>query len=206
MKKMLENLNAIKASLDALPTLDVNALLPDALVFSVDMNIGFTTSGALASPRSAAKLPATAEFLKACKDRGLRIIGISDTHPADCLEFASYPPHCVIGTEECAIAPELMPYIEKVCPKNSTNTMFSPEAAVLFEDARQVVITGCCTDICIHQFAVGLKAWANQRGQKMEVIVPVSLCDTFDAPGHNAELMNLVFFDSMAANGVTLKK
>lgn len=205
MEKMLAALTALQSSLENLPPLELEALDPArTLIFTVDMNVGFARKGALASPRTAGKVPAAAAFLAHCREKNLPVYGITDTHPADCREFDAYPPHCIEGTEECAILPELAPYILKTFPKNSTNAVFAPEILGLCGTADTVVITGCCTDICIYQFAVGLKTWANQQGRRLEVTVPVSLCDTYDAPGHDAGLMNLVFFSSMAANGVKL--
>ena len=206
MEAMLNTLTALQASLENLPELDLTALPPDTLVFTVDMNRGFTEQGPLSSPRTAAILPQTAAFLRRCREAGLRVYGISDTHPADSPEFQSYPPHCVQGTAECELSPLLLPFVEEVLPKNSTNALFKAPIRALCESASRIVVTGCCTDICVCQFAVGLKAWANAQNRALQVLVPVSLCETFDGPGHDGELMNLVAFSMMAAAGVTLTK
>lgn len=205
MEEMLAALQQMEETLKALPPLALSQLDKGrSAVFTVDMNIGFARQGALASPRTDAKTEAAAGFLARCRAEGLPVYAITDTHPADSPEFDAYPPHCVEGTEECQVLPELMPFVDRVFPKSSTNALFAPEVLDCCRQYDTIVVTGCCTDICIHQFVVGLKAWANQQGKALEVLVPVSLCDTFDAPGHPAQLMNLVFFQSMAANGAKL--
>ena len=42
MEAMLNTLTSLRASLENLPELDLTALPPDTLVFTVDMNRGFT--------------------------------------------------------------------------------------------------------------------------------------------------------------------
>ena len=64
MEAMLNTLTSLRASLENLPELDLTALPPDTLVFTVDMNRGFTEQGPLSSPRTAAILPQTAAFLR----------------------------------------------------------------------------------------------------------------------------------------------
>ena len=66
------------------------------------------------------------------------------------------------------------------------------------------IVTGCCTDICVYQCALALRTFFNQNNTKAEVIVPLSLVETYDGDFHNADLMNLVFLDSMASNGILL--
>ena len=48
------------------------------------------------------------------------------------------------------------------------------------------------------------KAYFNTRNQDGRVVVPTALTDTFDAPGHPADLLNTVFWRSMQDNGVEL--
>ncbi|MEG1849998.1 MAG: cysteine hydrolase, partial [Oscillospiraceae bacterium] len=60
-------------------------------------------------------------------------------------------------------------------------------------------------EFCIFQFATTLRAWLNERGEAGgEVIVPLDLIDSYDAPGHSALLYNLVYAAGMAESGVRL--
>ena len=49
------------------------------------------------------------------------ILPYTDCHTADSPELASYPPHCLMGTEEPLLAPELSRLEAMARPKNSTN-------------------------------------------------------------------------------------
>ena len=195
----------LSEKLDAFPQWDLDQLNGKSVrVFSIDMNKGFTRSGALSSPRVAALLPATRNFLKNCRDKGLYIAAVTDCHSAGSAELASYPAHCLDDSDEPELAPEIWEFPQKILTKNSTNAFFAPGMDKLLRDVQAVVITGCCTDICITQFAVTLKAFANQNDTPLEVVVPRQLVDTYDAPGHPAQLLNDLALLSMAGNGVSV--
>ena len=63
---------------------------------------------------------------------------------------------------------------------------------------------GDCTDICIAQFALTAKAWHNARRLPLQVMVPLSLVDTYDGGTHQADLMNLTALASLQGNGIEL--
>ena len=65
-----------------------------------------------------------------------------------------------------------------------------------------MVVTGCCTDICVMQFVLTLKAAWNQADRPVEIIVPRQLVETYDAPSHSGELMGGAALVSMLGNGV----
>ena len=78
---------------------------------------------------------------------------------------------------------------------------------ISFKNIENVIIVGDCTDICIYQFAVTLKSYFNQNNIYKQIIVPMDLVDTYDIPKvHNAEIMNIVFFNSMIQNGIKVVK
>ena len=182
MKDFSKQIEAIAQRLECLQPLAAEELNgEDTAVFIVDMIGGFAREGALYSPRAEKQIPKIAAFAKRCQEKGIEIIQFADTHPADSPEFEGYPPHCLEGSAESAVVEELSEY-------------------PVFK--RRFVVTGVCTDICIYQFAVALKCWFNQKNQKKEIIVPLSLVDTFDLGMHSAELFNLIFWNSMLDNGV----
>lgn len=204
MKDFSKQIEAIAQRLECLQPLAAEELNgEDTAVFIVDMIGGFAREGALYSPRAEKQIPKIAAFAKRCQEKGIEIIQFADTHPADSPEFEGYPPHCLEGSAESAVVEELSEY--PVFPKNSTNAMFAPgfmDWLAERDGKRRFVVTGVCTDICIYQFAVALKCWFNQKNQKKEIIVPLSLVDTFDLGMHSAELFNLIFWNSMLDNGV----
>jgi nicotinamidase-related amidase len=174
--------------------------MENTIVFSVDMNNGFAKKGPLYSSRIEGLIPKTVAFFQKAIQKGIPIIGFTDAHDPEAIEFGNYPVHCLDGTEESEVVDELKGFMVEIIKKNSTNCFFASDFN--WESDHNYIITGCCTDICIYQFAVTLKAYFNQHGIWSRVIVPSSLVDTYDAPGHDAEALNAVFLASMASNGV----
>ena len=171
-------------------------------IFSIDMNNGFAKKGSLYSDRVNALIEPTSKFFLKAKENQIKIIGITDTHFENCLEFLSYPPHCLLGTWESEIVDELKPFMDEILIKNSTNAFFS--VPINYVENHNYIITGCCTDICIYQFATTLKAYLNENQINANVIVPISLVDTFDSEGHEADFVNNFFLNSLVSNGITV--
>jgi len=102
-------------------------IVPDparAVVLSVDMIKGFCRTGSLASPRSAGVIGPVVRLFQHVWDGGVRdFILIQDAHPPDSLEFSSYPPHCIAGSEESETIEEIrrLPFYPQMAtiPKNS---------------------------------------------------------------------------------------
>ena len=171
-------------------------------IFSIDMNNGFAKAGSLYSEKIQDLIQPTAEFFKTAKEKGIKIIGITDTHLENALEFSSYPAHCILGTPECEIVEELSIYMDEILMKNSTNAFFSVPTS--YESGHNYIITGCCTDICIFQFATTLKAYFNENQIDSNVIVIEPLVDTFHMDGHDADLFNAFFIKSLESSGVEI--
>ena len=64
------------------------------------------------------------------------------------------------------------------------------------------IITGCCSDICVLQFALTLKTYLNAQNIDKKVIVPKNAIETYNAPGHDAKQMNEVSYNLMKAAGI----
>lgn len=179
---------------------------PDTAVFVMDMVNGFAKAGALYSPRTETLIPGIRTRLD--KTPQAQHIAFADTHQADSLEFASYPPHCVEGTEECAVVDELADAISLVIPKNSTNGFLEmPLVEWLHQNLhiQRYVVVGCCTDICVLQFAAAMQTFFVHNHMEKELIVPVNLVDTYDIPGvHSGELMQAAALAMLAGSGIRL--
>lgn len=208
MKDLLVELEALKNNLDSLPIEKISDLnLKSTDIFIVDMNNGFARSGALYSPRVESLIDPIYNFVKPLSKDVNKIIAFTDTHSPDSIELQSYPSHCLENHIESEIVDELklIDNIE-VIPKNSTNGFFALDK-IDFDSVDNVIIVGDCTDICVYQFAITLKSYFNQHNLNKNVIVPMSLVDTYDIPGvHPAELLNIVFFNSMLQNGIKVIK
>jgi nicotinamidase-related amidase len=211
LKKSSETLSKILDSFETLQRLKVEELAGEAALIVIDMNNGFARKGALYSPRIEALIPEVSRIANAfAKVKDIPLIIVNEDHPEDAREFASYPPHCVRGTEEAQIIIELEDIENKIIiGKNCTNAFAADEFKETFMDLynkgiKKFVVVGDCTDICIYQAAVSMQTYFNHHSHDGEVIVPVYAVDTYDldVANHNGDLMNVVFLYSMIGNGV----
>ena len=186
--------------------LELSQLDPErtALVI-VDMVEGFLRLGALHSERCARHIPAIAQLAHASAGAGIPVIGFRDAHRGTDPELGVFPSHCLEGEVESQIAPEIRLYVETEFTKNSVNGALEAEFAAW--RTREVkrdtfLITGVCTDLCVLQFALTLKAAENHEGRASRLIVPSSHCDTYDLPGHPGDLCHLWALYNMSCNGI----
>jgi nicotinamidase-related amidase len=125
-------------------------------IISVDMLKGFCSIGPLASPRVAGIVDAIVELMQLGWDAGIRHIILSqDTHEADAVEFGSWPPHCVRGTEEAETVDEIrrLPFYEQmiILEKNSIASGLNKDLQQWILDHPEVenyIVVGDCTDGC----------------------------------------------------------
>jgi nicotinamidase-related amidase len=157
-------------------------------IIVVDVLNGFCVSGHLASPRLARVVPGIRTYLERELASGARAIFLADTHTPDDLEFAMFPPHCVVGTEEAQIVPELREIaarsdvVRKTRYSGFYGTDLDQRLAALAPDVVEVV--GVCTDICV------MHTVADLRNRDYRVVVHRDLVETYDAPGHDGDRIN----------------
>jgi nicotinamidase-related amidase len=190
-------------------------------VLAVDVTAGFCQEGALASERVGRIVGPIVRLLEHAHRLGVRHFLLpQDTHSEDAVEFKSFPPHCVKGTDEPVTVPELQNlafsdlYI--MLEKDSISSNLETELGEWLDQRPEVttfLVTGDCTDFCVYQLAMYLRLRANARNLRdVRVIVPVDGVDTFDIPlevakeigamPHPADLIHRIFLYSMALNGV----
>ncbi len=178
------------------------------LLIISDMENGFCYEGALASSRVAMLIPKIGELLQQCNTAGIASVAFTDAHPQDAAEFSAFPPHCLLETSECEIVPELQAIGGyRLMKKNCTNGLLAPDLLPYLEATASVdtfLLCGCCTDICLLQLGLALKAYYNQHNRKARVIVAASLCDTYDAPGHDAALFHNCALQIMENAGIEI--
>ena len=120
---------------------------------------------------------------------GSNVLFISDHHDPDDLEFQIFPVHCVKGTEEPEVIPELAGYLtaENLVPKNRYSGFFNTDLeqrlAALQPD--KVIVCGVCTDICV------LHTTADARNRDYPVEVPSDCVATFNPDAHTWALGHL---------------
>lgn len=189
-------------------------------VVCVDLIRGFAVHGPLSGPRVAAIVPPIRRLIEEAHALGVRHFAFpQDAHPADSPEFASFPPHCVAGSDESRMVDELasLPFASEfaVFPKTSVDSACGTglEAWLASRpDLRRIVVVGDCTDLCVYQLAMYLQVRATVARYPYEVIVPADCVDTYDLPvavaeeigamPHDGDLLHRVFLHQMALNGI----
>lgn len=181
-----------------------------AVVF-VDVIKGFVSVGALATPRANAILTNVQELNEKTPD--FHKIYFVDCHTEKSTEFSAYVPHCIAGTEEVELVPELVPQKGErshVIRKNSTNGFMAKEFQdwLMASGVTNFIITGLVTDICVMTFALTLKTYFNEQNIPSRLVVPLNAVETFDLDmtNHQADMMNLFALYNMGMNGIELVK
>jgi nicotinamidase-related amidase len=123
------------------------------VVLVIDMQRGFLEEGNPLFCGDAARriIPNVQRLLDREIARGSTIIFTADTHAPDDLEFEMWPPHCVKGTEEAEIIPELASYPGEKVPKTRYSAFYGTDLAQRLEKLKpeRILVCGCCTDICV---------------------------------------------------------
>ncbi|CEN26984.1 isochorismatase family cysteine hydrolase [Paraclostridium sordellii] len=208
MELLTKEFENMKFNLEKLKSKKINELdLSKTMLFIIDMNNGFAKKGALYSDRVEALINPITNLAKILEAKNCEIIAFTDSHNKDSIELRSYPTHCLENDYESKIVDEISTIKNlKVIPKNSTNGFFCLEDKD-FKNIDNIIVVGDCTDICIYQFVVTLKAYFNQNNIDKNIIVPMNLVDTYHIDNiHNSEIMNIVFLNSMIQNGVEVIK
>ena len=182
------------------------------LLIVVDMINGFTKEGAMASSNILHIIPEIQSLAKEFSDdekKGLMFI--KDVHDEDCLEFKRYPVHCRRNTSESEVVSELKEYenMALVHEKNSTSAIFSKDFLVninKMKNLKKVVVTGCCTDICVINLAIPLRNYFDEHNKDIEIVVPENAVETYDSPTHPKDKWNEMAFEFMNAGGIKLVK
>lgn len=208
MKIFTNELEILNKNLTDLSSIDINKInLHRTQVFIVDMNNGFAKSGALYSPRVNNLINPIYNLAKYLCDKVKNITAFTDCHSMNSTELLNYPQHCLDSTLECEIVDELKSLNNiNIVKKNSTNGFFALDC-LDFDNVDNFIIIGNCTDICVYQLAITLKSYFNEKNINKNIIVPIDLVDTYNIDGiHCADLLNIVFLNSLVQNGVNVVK
>lgn len=177
------------------------------LVINIDMINGFVKEGSLSAPSIMRIVPRQLEILDAARNNpAVEIIDIRDCHTDDSIEFKTFGIHAVDGTPEVEQIDELKGYADRVFYKNSTNLIFAPGLQEYLlnnkTSLKRVEIMGCLSEICVLNGGIGLRTFFDQNNMDVEVCVHRDAIDTYDAPGHDADLVTEQATNMMKANGI----
>ncbi len=190
-------------------------------IFSTDMVVGFCDRGNLASPRVDALTEPVVDLFTRAHALGVRhFVLAQDTHHPQTPEFEAWPIHCVQGTDESEMIPELkaLPFSDQftVIEKNSLHPALETEFDPWLDahpELRTAIVVGNCTDLCVYSLAMHLRLRHNARNvPDVSVIVPANAVQTYDLPvetaagigamAHPGDFFHEVFLYHMALNGI----
>ena len=181
-------------------------------LFLIDMNIGFCEEGNLADPTIKQIVPNIIPVIRQTLEDGEAFFVVNDKHTKDSVELKRYPEHCM-GDQESRTIKELAIYEEyanKTFYKNSTCALFAPGVIDTFlemNNLKQVIITGCCTDICIQNFAIALRNFLDEMNIDAEIVVPKDAVETYHIPSvHDRQENNERAYTVMENTGIKLVK
>ena len=179
----------------------------EKLLVVVDMVNGFIKKGAMADEYINHITPKLTNLIDKVISEEEGLAFIKDTHYEDSTEFKKFPVHCVKGSGEEELIDELKDYEKSalVYEKNSTSTMFAKNFLNdidAMKKLREVIITGCCTDICVTNLAIPLTNYFDENNRNIDVIVRSDLVETYDAPYHNREEYNEMSLKLMKQAGI----
>lgn len=165
------------------------------LLVVVDMINGFIKKGAMADPYINHITPNLIREVEGTLSEDEGVVFIKDTHDMNSTEFKKFPPHCVKGSGEEELIDELKPYEKEALTyeKNSTSTIFAKNFLNDIEKMkmlRKVIVTGCCTDICVLNLVIPLINYFDEHNKDVDIVVRSDLVETYDSPSHNREEYN----------------
>ncbi len=159
------------------------------VVLVVDMVRGFCEEGhnLYVGPTIREIIPRVRELLREERARGSHIIFLCDMHDPDDLEFKMFPPHCIRGSEETEIIPELQEFAGEVIPKQRYSGFFETNLDQRLKELKpdKIIVVGDCTNICV------LYTVADARNRDYTVEVPADCVATFDPEAHRFALNQL---------------
>lgn len=174
----------------------------------IDMIHGFIHEGALSDPSIDEITPNIVSLTKYFIEKDYPILNFQDSHDESANEFTAFPPHCLIDSHESELIDELLPFKDKMTTlyKNSTNGFMHPNFINEFNkiDANEFICVGCCTDICVLQFALSLNGYINQHNLNVKVSVVKDTVETFGLPGHEQSQFNEMALTLMANAGIKI--
>jgi len=119
--------------------------------------------------------------------RGSSIIFLCDNHAPDDAEFQMFPPHCIRGSDEAEVIPELREFADDVIPKTRFSGFYGTKLGQRLREIApdKVIVVGDCTDICV------MHTVADARDRDYPVEVPTDCVATFDPEAHRFALRHM---------------
>lgn len=180
------------------------------LVIVVDMVKGFCEMGPMSDRMISNLIPEITPLLKYYPHH----LYFRDMHETSSAELSVFPMHCIKGTEESEIIDAFKDDASTsvVIEKNSTNGFVAPKFLDHVQDTvnrfDSFVVVGCCTDICVMQFALCFMGYLQQNNYHDKTIyIPLNAVDTYHVNGaHEAKVFNRMAVHLMENAGIKILK
>ena len=158
-------------------------------VLVIDMVRGFMEEGypLYCGERARRIIPSIQSLLKGELARGSKVFFVCDHHAPDDEEFSQFPPHCIEGTAETELIPELAGYKGEVIPKRRFSAFFGTPVEEKLKKLKpdKLIVCGVCTDICVYHTV------SDARNRDYKVEVPVDCVASFDEAAHHFALNHM---------------
>ena len=98
-----------------------------------------------------------------------------------------FPPHCIAGTKESEIIPELVNYQGEIIPKKRYSGFYGTNLESRLEEIKpeKIVICGVLTNICV------MHTTADARNRDYKVEIPVNCVASPDEAAHKFALEHM---------------
>jgi len=113
-----------------------------------------------------------------------KIFYLCDRHVSNDPEFKMFAPHCIEGTEESELIPELLQYPGEIIPKRTFSSFYNTPLDKRLKTIKPetIVVCGVTTHICV------LNAVIDARNRSYDVEVPIDCVASFDRKAHSFAL------------------
>lgn len=181
------------------------------MLYVVDMVKGFVCEGVMHDKYISHTIEEQINLIKKVKKENQGVAFIKEAHSENSIEFETFPKHCVIGTSEAELVNELQEYEEDalVYLKNSTSAIFAPNLLKdidKMKNLKEVIVVGCCTDICVLNYVIPLKNYFNQMNRNVKIFVVESATETYGTANHNREEYNELAYKLIKQSGIEVVK
>ena len=180
-------------------------------LYMIDMNNGFVNFGAMANNEYRKLIPEQLKMINKFREEGELVNFVLEGHDKDAVEFKKYPPHCIKGTPEAELVPELKIEQDKENTrtyfKNSINGMLNgniQEDLKKLKDLREIVIEGVCTDLCVMDFGRTASRYLDEINREIVMFLVKNACDTYDGPNHDRNEWNDIAYRVLEQSGVII--
>lgn len=159
------------------------------VVLVIDMLRGFLEEGypLYCGEKARYIIPNIQSLLEQELAQDSKIFFICDHHAPDDLEFKMFPPHCIEGTIQAEVIPELAKYPGEIIAKKRYSGFFGTplEQKLKKLNPDKLIICGILTNICV------MHTTADARNRNYQVEVPVDCVASPDEVAHRFALEHI---------------